>query len=166
MKNFFKKIWNILTLIFTDPNKWIDKNVLPSIEIVQNIKLVLDGAIGIAITTIIPGTWDDSLRTAFSRHLGIVIDLFVSKKGNPSLDTKLKKLVELLSSLTPTARAGIYAKIASRLAIANAGQDAIVKNNAVDLLTQAAYTKLKSSINFDEVNDENNEVEKMIIPKL
>ena len=171
MKNFFKRIWNILALFFTNPERWIEQNVLPSIEIVNNIKKFIDSGIAIGITAIIPGTWDDTLRQAFSTHLGTVIDLFCKKgiiESKETLENKLTRLSKLLNNLTPTARAGIYAKLASRLAKQNAGTDAVVKHNAVDLLTQAAYVKLKSSINFDDaiIDDDFQIVEKTIIPKI
>ncbi len=149
-----------MKLLFVNPDKWIDENVRPSITIVDNIKKFIDSPLAIAITALIPGQWDDTLRTAFSAHLHIVLDLFMKVKGDgvleakEPLEKKMKRFTDWLTKQTPAVRAAVYAKLCARLAKENAGNDLVVKNHAVDLLTQAAYSKLKSAVNEDDLMDE------------
>ncbi len=155
MKKFFNRIWAFLKMLFINPEKWIDDNVKPSIEMVQNIKAAIDSPIAIALTAIIPGTWDDNLRSIFSTHLGIVIDFFVKGESilesQEPLEQKIIRLVEWLKTLTPTVRAAVLHKLASKLSIQNAGNDAVVKNHAADLLTQVTYSKIKEGVNENDL---------------
>ncbi len=157
MKKFFNRIWMFLKVLFLNPEKWIDENVKPAIELVQNIKTLIDSPIAIAITAIIPGQWDDNLRKLFSAHLHVVLDLFVAIDGEDilaaqePLEVKLNRFVAWLKAQTPTVRAAVYAKLSSRLAIESAGVDEVVKNHAVDLITQATYSKIKAKIHEDDL---------------
>ena len=160
MKKFFKRLWTFIKMLFTNPETWIDENVKPSIQLVQNIKAAVDSPIGDLITGLIPGQWDNTLKERFSQHLELVITLMQGStevfENNTTWETRVLKFIEWLKTLTPTVRAAIYAKLASRLAKANAGEkDAIVKNNSVDLLTQVVYSKLKQAVNEDELQPVN-----------
>ena len=155
MKTFFKKIWAFILMLVANPEQWNKNHVLPSIEIVENIKRIIDSGLAMAITSIIPGTWDDSLRVAFSSNLKVAIQLLT---GVADLqDTALHKFfVQWLNDCTPDTRKALYKKLASLMANENAKMDGGgINGYSSDLLVQLEYAKNKSKIDIEVLKAEN-----------
>jgi hypothetical protein len=148
MKKFLKKIWAFVVMLFTNPEQWIENNIVPSIEVVQNIKLALDSKIAILLTGLIPGQWDDEIRKKFSEHLAQVIFILTGIEHGENM---LPQFIEWLRTLKPATRAAVYLKIASKMAQLN-GTD-VTKNFSVDLLTQLTYSKQKSKVDAENLED-------------
>lgn len=148
MKKFFEKIWAFIKVLFSNPEQWIADNVLPSIELVEAIKRVVNNPLADILTAIIPGHWDDLLKQKFTEHLNTAIIVLSGIEHN-----NYEEFVKWLRSLTPATRAAVYSKLASKLAKYNASNDD-VKNNSIDLMIQATYSKIKHNVNEDDLEDE------------
>lgn len=148
MKKFFSKIWAFLKMLFTNPDQWINDNVLPAIATVKYIKKIVDSPSSQVVTALIPGEIDDKIKEKLSIHLSTVINI-ISAISGVSDSEKNEAFINWLKTLTPSARSAIYAKTASKLAQLYSGQE--VKNNASDLITQLVYSKEKSGVNEDDL---------------
>ena len=153
LKILFAAIGNFLKILFGNTEKWINDNVTPSIQVVNNIKAIVDSPIAMVLTSIIPGQFDDLLRAKLSSGLQIAIDRLTNIYDitNESDEViKLDKFTQWLKTLTPDTKNAIYKKIASILSRAN-DIDATVKEHAIDLLVQTTYSKLKEDGHLDEL---------------
>ena len=153
MKKLFAAIFGIIKTLFTNPDKWVEDNVLPSIEVINNIKNAVDSPLAFALTAIIPGGFDDLLRAKISANLHRVIDAMVSQHIiNNETDEYLKitKFIDWLKVQMPDTQHAIYKKMASLLAQHNDTENN-VKTHAVDLLVQTTYSKLKEEGHTDEL---------------
>ncbi len=155
MKKLFAAIFGFLKLLFANPEKWINDNVLPSIEVINNIKKAVDSPLAFALTAIIPSGFDDLLRAKISANLQKVIDAMVSIHPiNNETDEyiKITKFIEWLKLQMPDTQHAIYKKMASLLAQHN-DEENNVKTHAVDLLVQTTYSKLKETGHTDELTE-------------
>ena len=155
MKKLFAAILCFIKILFTNPEKWVNENVLPSIEVVNNIKKAVDSPIAFALTAIIPGSFDDLLRAKLSANLQKVIDAMISIHTiNDETDEYLKfvKFIEWLKTQSVDTQHALYKKIASLLSQHN-DEENNVATHAVDLIVQATYSKLKETGNLDELTE-------------
>jgi hypothetical protein len=153
MKKLFAAIFGFIKVLFTNPEKWVNENVLPSIEVVNNIKNAVDSPVAFALTAIIPGGFDDLLRAKLSTNLQKVIDAMVSLHPiNNETDkyVKITKFIEWLKTQMPDTQHAIYQKMASLLSQHN-DEENNVKTHAVDLLVQSTYSKIKETGHTDEL---------------
>lgn len=151
MKKYLKRIWSFIKTLFTNPEKWINEYVIPSIQVVELVKSAVDSPLTAVLTSLIPGQLDDMLRERISTALGVLIESFTTGlfivESTDSVDVKLEKFIAWIKTLPPVLKAAVYGKLASRLAKIIAGDDdAGAKNYSVDLLTQMAYAKIKSGV--------------------
>lgn len=155
MKKIFAAIFGFIKILFSNPEKWVNDNVLPSIEVINNIKKAVDSPIAFALTAIIPGGFDDLLRAKISANLQKVIDAIVvihniNDEGDQYV--KITKFIEWLKTQTTDTQHALYQKMASLLAQHN-DEENNVKTHAVDLLVQTTYSKLKEDGHIDEINE-------------
>lgn len=153
MKKFFAKIVSFLHTLFTNLDAWIHEHVQPSIELVQRLKAIVDSNIGDFVVAIIPGDADDKLREWISVNLAKALynlQIGAAIVNAPDFETKISYLVNMLRSMSPKLRNGIYLKIASEIAKAS-GNDEKVKGHSVDLLTQLQYSKMAENVTAEDL---------------
>jgi hypothetical protein len=157
MKKFFRRIVSFLGLLFTDLDKWIQEHVQPSIETVQRIKQLVESPVGNLLTVLIPGDWDDKLRDLLIKRLGEAIDamhITAEIVNEPDWTSKVAKLLEYLKHQSKPMQQAIYKTLASQLAKLS-GADGMekVKGHSVDLLVQLQYSKMKSALEWDQLDE-------------
>ncbi len=157
MKKYLKRIWSFIKTLFTNPELYIEKYILPSIDCVQAIKKAVDSPLAFVITSIIPTSLDDAIRAKISSYLGVIIQGFTMGldvlNDEDQDEDKIMKFIVWMQGLSPVLRSAIYAKMAAKLSQISAGDyNPEIKNHSIDLLTQLAYSKLKSGINEDSLS--------------
>lgn len=104
-----------------------------AIPVVNSIKEKLDSDEAINLTEIIPGTWDNSLRTAASSMLGGLISIFKNVSESDADDKEKAK-----------ARKNLLMGMGSGLVALLDGDE--LPMNMYDMYTQIAYSKTKKDI--------------------
>jgi hypothetical protein len=152
MKKFLKRVWSFIKTLFLNPEVYIEKYIVPSIETINLIKNAVDSPVALFITQIIPTNIDEVIRQSLSRYLAIIIDGFT--KGMDVLNSedkdedKIIKFIVWMQGLSPVLRSAIYLKMSAKLSQLSSGEfDATVKNHSIDLLTQLTYSKIKTGVN-------------------
>ena len=155
MKKFFQSVFTFLQMLFTNVESFTQKHILPSIEVVNNIKTVVESPVVDILTAIIPGTWDDAIKDFVRANIQKVLTLMnitADIASDPDPASQLAKLVEYLKNASAPMQAAIYKQLASELSKASANGKEEYKGQAVDLLLQIAYSKLKSGVKEEDLH--------------
>jgi len=114
-----KKFFNFLRNLFRNLKSLAQKFVSPSVEIVENIKRLVDSPLTDILTGLIPGTLDDHIKNKLRQKLPEVLKILRISDECLKLqaaDEIILCAIRNLKSYTPDGRAAAYHSIAAMLA--------------------------------------------------
>ena len=121
-------------------DQYVDAHIDTALQITTTLKAMLSSPAADIITSIIPGTADDVLRTQLLNALNKIteaLSIVDSCKQYTDLNDKLKCFVQQLSQRDPKLQDAILLKLSSLLAAELDGNK--LKQSLYDLYTQAKY---------------------------
>lgn len=130
--------------IINKVDKFVDTAANNALDITARLKPLLDSPLGAVLTEIIPGTWDNELRTKASDLLGTIVSgLTVSKTiaAEPDLTKKIQLFMCEIATQHPEYQEALLFKIASLLTKYLHGDK--LSDSEYDLITQAKYISKK-----------------------
>lgn len=150
----FKKLfhWILRTVKIAAP--FINKNILPAIELVEAIKKIAKSDNTDLFVKLTPTTWDDDFKAKFLPFLDKAISVlnigydFTQAK---TLTEKLLLLLEILRISSEPMRNAIYHQLALNIAKASDGGSEY-KDHVLGTLISAKFSEFKEKIE-DEIDD-------------
>lgn len=156
MKKFFQLIGIFFTSVFTNAETFAKKHIVPNIQLLDNLKDILQNPVTDLFVALIPGKWDDALKerslkviTAALNAAYITADIV----NEQSTTNKIVKLLEYLRTLSPSMRKALLFKLSVEMAKQSAllDNEKLPPGSTVDLLVQATYTNYKQKPNLTEL---------------
>lgn len=141
---FFKRLWTGIGRFFNDVfgrARKVAEQVIPvGIEVVENLKTVMDSPVPALLTMLIPGQVDDVIAAKIKELLpGILLNLRIADEcaKKQSNDEVIQCAIAHLRNYHPTARNAYFLNIASMLSAALA--DGKLTWSEIVMITQYTY---------------------------
>lgn len=142
---FINRIISWVKNLFNSIPKEIREYASQSLEITRNIKKFLESPVADIITAIIPGTWDDALKTQALKYLTEAIPYLTivdecDESATP--EEMIKCWVDKLGQYKPDVRNALLFQLATLLTD-RFDSDEKIKQSFYSLAVQANYTHAK-----------------------
>lgn len=143
-----KKLINFLKNLFSKFRAYVSRYVLPSVQVVEQIKAFLDSPAIPILETVIPGKLDDAIITKIQTYLPKVLTVLqiaqdcVTPDATP--DSIIQCVVKKLAAMNPDARAAQYHSIASLLTV-YLSDGKITWSEAIHLVEMVYQDQVKQS---------------------
>lgn len=110
-----KKIFLFLTKLFNNARYWVNRVVVPSITVVEHLKLLVENPITDIANDLIPGHWDDALVKLLRKYLPLVLQVLgisVDCVNKEDPEAVMICAIEALKKLHPDGQAMKFHEIA------------------------------------------------------
>lgn len=113
-----KKLWRFLTGLFNKTKVFVEKYAKPSVQLVENLKVVINSPVADVITAIIPGNLDDITKEAMRKALPIVLqDLKIAQDCiGDTPEVIAQKALAAMAAYSKGDKQKAYTDIAAKLA--------------------------------------------------